>query len=1029
VSVRQTIQQIGKGRREHFRIAVVLLALLGYSFMYRVLIDLVGNDVIPAFLSLVPVMLAGWYWGPRVGMATGVLVVPINWILFTMMEGGSVLDFLLKPLVIPGSAALVVLGAITGMLRRSWTQFETASAQSEEADALLATMERRSQSFLDRMPIGVFRVEPNGRLLYGNAALANIFGHAQVEHLVEVMTTGSHPSAEAFRRLLAAVEIRGAVLGQEVELKSYQGNPIWVRVSARGLDDPGGTLVQIEGTLEDITKSRLAEAALQTSEARHGQLFRDSPVPILEEDWSEVGAWLSQLRTHGINDLESYLTEHSNEVSKAVAKVRIANANTAALQFFGASDLADLQTHLSSAGAVREDVESNIEILLSMWEGKLRFTVEQRTPNVLGETREAVVSWLAGGTETDPDLRRVLIALSDVTERKATERAVQSLLDDLNQRLRIERALSEASAILLQSDPSTAIDEAIGVLLTATDAEYVFVEQNYVDEELGPCTRVIHEVAETGLEHNIMDPYWNERPWSTMPASYEALSRGNPFYFASQKELPPIERETYQRDESSSDSELDLPIFIGDEWVGLVGFADGASRHWDEGDINLLRTAADLIGGFWFRQRALERLEQTVDEREAAFGFERAIAACSRTLLKGDTDEAIDSALETIIATTGSTHAFVSINNDDAESGLGYRTLQWVSRVGIDPRVDRAHWQQGTWSVLPATGAALSKGLPFSFSHIAELDPVDRAMVEGADQPIRAGSIVPIMREGRWIGSLGLHDSEKSRDWQAAEIRLMQAAADMIATVWDRRSTQDRLQKLLRSKDDFVASVSHELRTPLSVVMGLSTELEHSIDQFHPNEITEFVAMIAEQSRELSQMVEDLLVVARAEVALLSVLPKTIDVREEVSSLLSDLAPTLGNRVVFREGEATGWADPLRLRQVLRNLLINAARYGGDRVEVGIEERGSMVAIVVSDNGPGIPLADRDRIFDAYESAHLTPGRPSSLGLGLTVSRQLTRVMGGNLTYRYEDRSVFEVTIPRTPTRNPFLAPDYASLA
>ena len=99
MSVRQTIQRIGKGRRERFRIAVVLLALLGYSLMYRTLIDLVGNDVIPAFLSLVPVMLAGWYWGPRVGMATGVLIVPINWIIFITMEGGSVLDFLLKPLV------------------------------------------------------------------------------------------------------------------------------------------------------------------------------------------------------------------------------------------------------------------------------------------------------------------------------------------------------------------------------------------------------------------------------------------------------------------------------------------------------------------------------------------------------------------------------------------------------------------------------------------------------------------------------------------------------------------------------------------------------------------------------------------------------------------------------------------------------------------------------------------------------------------------------------------------------------------
>jgi PAS domain S-box-containing protein len=971
-------------------------------------------------------MLAGWYWGPRVGMATGVLIIPINWILFATMEGGSVLDFLLKPLVIPGSAALVVLGAITGMLRRSWTQVETASAQNQLADHLLTTFERRSQSFLDRMPIGVFRVEPKGKLLYGNASLARIFGHADVESLVKVLGAGSHPSAEAFRRLLAAIEIRGAVLGQEVELKSYQGDPIWVRVSARGLDDPGGTLVQIEGTLEDITQSRLAEAALQTSEARHGQLFRESPVPILEEDWSEVGVWLSQLQTYGINDLAGYLKEHSDEVAVAMARVEVVNANKAALQFYGASDLSSLQAHLSSTVSLREDIPSSIEILVALWRGDLSFTVEQRTPTVQGDIREAVVSWLAGGTDANPDLRRVLIALSDVTERKANERAVRSLLDDLNQRLKIERALSEASAILLQNDPGTAIDQAIGVLLTATDAEYVFVEENYSDETLGPCTRVTHEVAESGLEDNIMDPYWNGRPWSSMPASYEALRRGEPFYFAAHSELPPIERETYQRDDSSSDSELDLPIFIGDEWVGLVGFAGSASRQWNDGDIGLLRTAADLIGGFWLRQRALVRLEETIEERETAFDFERAIATCSRILLKGDTDEAIDSALETLVETTRATHAFVSINHEDAESGLSFQTLHRVSRVGIDPRVDRDYWQKGSWSELPGTRAALHDGRPFAFSDTAALDPDDRTVMERAAQPTLAGSIVPIMREGRWIGSIGLHDTETNRAWRDADIRLLQAAADMIATVWDRRSTQDRLQKLLRSKDEFVASVSHELRTPLSVVLGLSSELEQAIDRFQPSEIAEFVAMIADQSRELSQMVEDLLVAARAEVALLSVLPKMIDVREELSNLLSDLAPTLGNRVAFLEGEANAWADPIRLRQVLRNLMVNAARYGGDRIEVGIENRGTMVAIVVSDNGPGVPLADRDRIFDAYQSAHITPGRPSSLGLGLTVSRQLARVMGGNLTYRYEESSVFEVTIPRTPSRNEFVNYDQA---
>ncbi len=74
-----------------------------------------------------------------------------------------------------------------------------------------------------------------------------------------------------------------------------------------------------------------------------------------------------------------------------------------------------------------------------------------------------------------------------------------------------------------------------------------------------------------------------------------------------------------------------------------------------------------------------------------------------------------------------------------------------------------------------------------------------------------------------------------------------------------------------------------------------------------------------------------------------------------------------------------------------------------------------MIAVLVNDNGAGIDEADRDRIFDAYQSAHVSTGRPGSLGLGLTVSRQLARLMGGNLTYRYEQGSTFELTLPKGP--------------
>lgn len=995
---------------------LVAALLVAYTLLYSPLEDLVGNDTVPAFMSLAPVILAGWYWGPRIGATVGALVLPLNWLVFQMKSPGSLADFFLLPLVIPGTVSLIIVGALTGMLLSVWREAQQQRTEGQEALDLLSATEKRSRAFLDRMPIGVFRVSTTGKLLYGNKALARLFGMTDVVELEQAMGSERHPSVETFRRLLAAIDVRGSVLGSEAQLKRQDREPIWVRVSARGIDDEGGNLTFIEGTLEDITESRRATEALETSEARQGQLFRDSPVPILEEDWTRVGDWLDKLRATGVTDLAEYLENNPGAATAALAKVSVVNANTAALQFYEVGDLSELRAHLTSGVVLDEAAESTVEILNSLWAGAVQVTAEQRSRTVGGTIREAVVSWLAAGREHEPDLNSVLVALSDVTERKRNERAVQELLEDLNQRLRIEKALAEASAIFMRGDPDTVYDDALGVLLEATNATFVFVEENFMDPELGLCSRLLHEVAQAGHEHEAGSPYWAVQPWSSMPASYEALHQGLPFQFSSVDELPLIERTLYQEDETASESELNLPIFIDDQWVGLIGFADNnSSPSWDDRDINLLRTAADLVGGYWIRQRAQERLQKTIEEREAAFGFEQAIAQCSRILLKGDTDTAIDAALEVILATTSATHAFVSTNHESIESGLESRNAHQVTRVGIDPRLDQQYWERVEWSRLPATKSALQDGKPFAFSSLDELSPAERATYEASPQVVRAGASVPINRDGRWIGAIGVADVAFERQWVDAEIRLLVAAADMIATFWERGATSRRLEKLLRSKDEFVASVSHELRTPLSVVLGLSSELKESIDLFEPAEIAEFAVMINEQSKEVSQMVEDLLVAARADVALLSVLPKSIDVRAEVAALLSDLAPNLGGRVTFEAADATGWADPMRLRQVLRNLLINAARYGGDQITVRIQPRGSMVAIVVSDDGSGIPEADRDRIFDAYQSAHLTPGRPGSLGLGLTVSRQLARLMGGNLTYRYDDSSIFELTIPARP--------------
>jgi two-component system sensor histidine kinase/response regulator len=251
--------------------------------------------------------------------------------------------------------------------------------------------------------------------------------------------------------------------------------------------------------------------------------------------------------------------------------------------------------------------------------------------------------------------------------------------------------------------------------------------------------------------------------------------------------------------------------------------------------------------------------------------------------------------------------------------------------------------------------------------------------------------------------------------------RLLQRSESLEVAV-DERTRQleganRRLEELMRSKDEFVASVSHELRTPLSVVVGLAAELRDSPDGFSPDMAAELVAMIAEQSSEVAFIVEDLLVAARSEIDAVTVLVQRVDVAAAVEGVLRPLPQTDRERVsISVPADLAAAADVVRFRQVLRNLVVNAFRHGGWAVKVTAAEQDGWVVVGVTDDGPGLPETEWERIFDAYHSAHPMEGKPASVGLGLTVSRSLARLMGGDIRYRHDGRgSLFEFRLPLWP--------------
>jgi signal transduction histidine kinase len=247
------------------------------------------------------------------------------------------------------------------------------------------------------------------------------------------------------------------------------------------------------------------------------------------------------------------------------------------------------------------------------------------------------------------------------------------------------------------------------------------------------------------------------------------------------------------------------------------------------------------------------------------------------------------------------------------------------------------------------------------------------------------------------------------------ELRLARASLEM--TVAERTleltEANARLARLVRMKDEFIASVSHELRTPLSVVVGLAAELRDQGERFEDKEYDELLSMVVEQSNDVAAIIEDLLVAARADIGTLTIAPRQIELDAIVERSLAPVPLSDRDRIEVSLDVSWIEADPVRLTQILRNLITNALRYGGRRIGVTSRASDESILIDVWDDGDPLEEEARRRIFEAYFSAHPSDGRPAAVGLGLTVSHNLALRMGGDLSYEHDgEHSIFHLMLP-----------------
>ena len=254
--------------------------------------------------------------------------------------------------------------------------------------------------------------------------------------------------------------------------------------------------------------------------------------------------------------------------------------------------------------------------------------------------------------------------------------------------------------------------------------------------------------------------------------------------------------------------------------------------------------------------------------------------------------------------------------------------------------------------------------------------------------------------------------------------------SDRIGFVQERAAAEarDRALAANRAKSTFLANMSHELRTPLNAVIGYGEMLQEDMKVAGLDDCVADLEKIVASGKHLLGLINDILDLAKIEAGKVEVLAESFDVRDlvdDVAATVKSLIERNGNRLERVVGGAVGSmrSDSMRVRQILMNLLSNAAKFtkqGTITIEVRREhaENRDWIVFCVKDTGIGMTTAQQDRIFDAFRQADASTTRDyGGTGLGLTITMHFSSLLGGEITVSSKagEGSQFDVKLPSEP--------------
>jgi GAF domain-containing protein len=469
---------------------------------------------------------------------------------------------------------------------------------------------------------------------------------------------------------------------------------------------------------------------------------------------------------------------------------------------------------------------------------------------------------------------------------------------------------------------------------------------------------------------------------------------------------------------------LGVPLLREGSPIGFITLGRNSVRPFTDKQIELATTFADQAVIAIENVRLFDEVQARTRDLSESLQQQTATADVLKVISRSTFD--LKSVLQTLVESAGrlcdADYATISRQKDGVlffAEAYGYSSefIEYVKAMPVE---------RGSGS---ATGRALLEGRVI---HIADVlvDP-DYTWAEAQSLGgYRTVLAVPMMREGVPMGVLTLTRSEM-RPFSEKQIELVSTFADQAVIAIENvrlfdeiQEKNGQLQMASENKSQFVSSMSHELRTPLNAIIGLTEMMVTNAARFGTEKALEPLQRVNRAGTHLLGLINQVLDLSKIEAGKLELNPQTVvlvPLIDEVIGTARQLADQNKNCLTTEVSDDLGslTVDPMRLRQVLFNLLSNACKFtkeGEVKLRASRVRNGrDWIEVSVSDSGIGMTAEQQAKLFEEFSQADKTTAqRFGGTGLGLAITRKLARMMGGDVTVASEPGkgSVFTVRLP-----------------